>query len=121
MWPQRLQVEAVDLSGGRADHAPCLRDWYVVVGLRQPLARLRPGAFGVREIVAPEHVVETDLVAHADLAALGVRRADEAVAVERLTRREGDAEVAELLRAFMPEVEPIPEPEQVRHPPATGF
>ncbi len=67
-----------------ADHPARLVDRDVVERLLQPLTRVRPRALGVREVVAPEDVVDADLVAHAELAALGVGRADEAVAVDVL-------------------------------------
>src|SRR3954451_19515290 len=79
----------------------------------------------MREVAAPQEVVDPDLVTHADLAALGVGGADEAIAVEVLARAHDDVVTegpgAELLRAFLPEIEPIPEPQQARHPPCTGL
>src|SRR3954454_8790094 len=72
----------------------------------------------MREVVAPQHVVEPDLVTHSDLTTLGVRRPDEAVAVELLTRLHGDAERRELLRTLLTEEQAVPEPQQARHPPA---
>src|SRR5262249_31685724 len=105
--------------------APGLVDRDVVERLLQPLTRVRPRSLRVREVVAPTDVVDADLVAHPELAALRVRRADEAVAIDILRRRHRDRAAervgTELLRALLPEEQAIPEPHQRRQPPATGF
>src|SRR4051812_10779707 len=92
MRAERGQVEPEHLGRRLADHPARLGDRDVVVGLGEPLAGAGPGAFRMREIVAPQHVVQADLVAHADLAPFRVGRSDEAVAVEQLTRPSRDAE-----------------------------
>src|ERR1700759_2928249 len=75
----------------------------------------------MRKVAAPQEIVDADLVPHADLAALGVGRPDEAVAVEVLARAHDDVVTerpgAELLRALLPEIKPVPEPQQAGHPP----
>ena len=59
---------------------------HVPEAVLEELARVRPRALGVWEVVAPHDVADADLVATGDLASPGVRRADPAVAVEVLAR-----------------------------------
>ena len=72
--------------------------WYI----DEPLPRVRPGAFGMGEVVAPQHVADADLVAPVELAASMLLRADEAVPVE--VRRSAHGEPPASLRLIFFEV-----------------
>lgn len=116
------RVEAEDLGCGEAQHAAGLGDGDVVEGVAQPLGGVRPGAFGVREVAAPQDVVDADLVPLGEFAAFGVGGADEDLAVEVLVRGPLQfGERGELLAAVGAEVETVHEPQEVRQPPAAGL
>src|SRR5262249_15541687 len=81
---ERIDVEAVELGRVQPEDALGLVDRDVPERLAQDLLRVRPGALGVREVVPPHDVADTDLVAPRQLPPPGVRRAEPAVAVEVL-------------------------------------
>lgn len=121
-WGQPFGVEAERLGCGQAEHAAGLGDRNVMEGLLQPAAGVGPGAFGVREVAAPEDVVDADLVTLGEFPALGVGGADEDLPVQVLVRRTRQrGERGELLAAVRAQVEAVHEPQEVGEPPAAGL
>ena len=79
----------------------------------------------MREVGAPQHVVDADLVAHAQLTPLDVGETGEHVAVDVLAREPVDlareGAVVELRRAHLRHPHPIPLPQQLGQPPAAAL
>ena len=85
---------------------------------------MRPGALGMREVVAPHDVADADLVALREVAPTGVGRAEPAVAIEVVARPHGEVlgEVGvELLRAVVAVEDHVHHPQQVRRPERTAL
>ena len=62
-----MDIEVVAGGGVSPQHLLGLVHGDVVEGAPQPLLRVRPGALGMREVVAPHEVAHTDLVAAGQL------------------------------------------------------
>src|SRR5207245_1558391 len=117
-------VEAVHRRRVQPEQVSRLVDGDVAERIAQPLLGVWPGALRVREVAAPHHVADSDLVATRQLAAPGVRRADGAVAVEVRTRphREVRGELrAELLRRVLAVVGDVGGPEEIGGPERAPF
>ena len=120
---ERVEIEAVDARRGVAEHRADLGLRCVGERRAQRFAAVGVRAFGVRVVAAPHDVVDADVVAERRLDGPDEARADVAVALEVLARRE-----AELGHRFAAEVrlgggrdahalgEPVEVLQRARHP-----
>ena len=115
---QCIHIETERIAGAEPEHDAGLIDRDVVEGLLQPFMRVRPSAFGMWEVRAPEHVLDSDFVALTHFTTLHIGKAREAVAIDVLAWKHLDlarkCAGAELLGTLLPCPQAIPEPQQLR-------
>src|SRR5947209_4333840 len=117
---QGVDVDPVQRRRGQAEDLARLFLRDVPEAFGDPVAGVRVRALGVGKIVAPEEILNADLVATLDLVDAGCRRREEAVAVHVLAGLHGQAvleDVAELAGVVAAEPLLVHALDDVGHPP----
>jgi hypothetical protein len=89
-WRQRADVDPVDLGRVEPEDPAGLVLGHVPEPLTDPVAGVREGALGVREVVAPHDVADPDGVAALDVVLSRGGGGEEAVAVQVVAGLHGD-------------------------------